>query len=401
MPATLDRVNPSVLRWAREVAGLTATEAAERIGLNEAYGMAPEERLLALEAGERQPTRALLNRIAKQYRRPLVTFFLSEPPRSADRGEDFRLLPAGERLDEELILDALLRRVKASQEIVRSVIADDEEYPRPGFVGSMSGITSAQDLAAAMRRSLPVTLEQYRSTHDAGSAFALLRSAAEEAGTFVVLIGDLGSYHSELSVDTFRGFALADDVAPFVVINDRDSRAAWSFTLLHELAHIWLGRTGVSGGTIVGRVEQLCNDAASEFLVPEVELSDHGFGGSLDELRSQIEDFAGNRNVSRSLVAYRLYRLDVIGQQDWIELGDLFRRLWLEGREQRREKSRASEGGPDWYTVRRHRIGSALLGFTRRALGEGLLTTTKAGLVLGVKPQQVGQLLYPTDTSGT
>jgi hypothetical protein len=34
----------------------------------------------------------------------------------------------------------------------------------------------------------------------------------------------------------FRGFAPADDLAPFIVINDNDP--AHSFTLLHELVHI-------------------------------------------------------------------------------------------------------------------------------------------------------------------
>ena len=61
------------------------------------------------------------------------------------------------------------------------------------------------------------------------------------------LAGDLGSYHTELSADVFRGFAISDKVAPFIVINDKDARAARSFTLVHELAHIWLDESGVSG----------------------------------------------------------------------------------------------------------------------------------------------------------
>src|SRR3546814_17037769 len=64
-------------------------------------------------------------------------------------------------------------------------------------------------------------------------------------------------------IDAFRGFALADPIAPFVVINDRDAKTAWSFTLLHEVAHLWIGATGVSGGHFEGSTEQFCNDVAS------------------------------------------------------------------------------------------------------------------------------------------
>jgi hypothetical protein len=56
---------------------------------------------------------------------------------------------------------------------------------------------------------------------------------------FVLLVGDLGSHHSPLSQEVFRGFALADKRVPFIVINDQDAKTARSFTLIHELTHIF------------------------------------------------------------------------------------------------------------------------------------------------------------------
>ena len=62
----------------------------------------------------------------------------------------------------------------------------------------------------------------------------------------------MGNYPSAIDVDVFRGFAIADNIAPFVVINDNDSIPAWSFTLLHEVVHLLLGQTGISGGAHPG-----------------------------------------------------------------------------------------------------------------------------------------------------
>src|SRR5690606_16878995 len=115
---------------------------------------------------------------------------------------------------------------------------------------------------------------------------------------------------AEIDVDAFRGFALADPIAPFVVINDQDAKTAWSFTLLHEVAHLWIGATGVSGGHVEGPTEQFCNDVASGFLLPERELDQLANLERLPlaDLRNAISEFARGRLLSRSLVAYRLFR---------------------------------------------------------------------------------------------
>jgi Zn-dependent peptidase ImmA (M78 family) len=207
---------------------------------------------------------------------------------------------------------------------------------------------------------------------------------------------NLGSYHTTLTVDRFRGFALADPIAPFVVINDQDSRAAWSFTLLHELAHVWLGFTGVSGGPPDRAVERFCNEVASEFLLPARELQefDTATGASQADLAERISEFARGRKVSRTMLAYRLHRAGLISSEQWNRLSGLFRRTWLERRERDREIAKErDQSGPTYYPLRRQRIGEALLRTTERLLVAGALTSTKAGKVLGVKPGHLPELL--------
>jgi Zn-dependent peptidase ImmA (M78 family) len=250
-------------------------------------------------------------------------------------------------------------------------------------------------LVRRIRESLRLELPEFRSASDAEDAFKLLRERVELLGTFVVLASNLGSHHTGLGVEVFRGFAIADQVAPFIVVNDQDSRAAWSFTLLHELAHLWLGYTGVSGGRMERDLEQFCNEVASEFLLPAEELARLRIEPHLTDepLASLIGDYASARRLSRSLVAYRLYRGGQLTIGRWQTLTRLFRDQWLEQRDRRREAARESQGGPNYYVVRRHRLGNALLRTTARLMRSGALTTTKAGQVLGVRPNYVGTLV--------
>jgi hypothetical protein len=73
-------VNPHILVWARETAGYDLFEAARKLGLKDGKAAAADEKLAACESGEKAPSRPLLLKMAKQYRRPLLTFYLDSPP---------------------------------------------------------------------------------------------------------------------------------------------------------------------------------------------------------------------------------------------------------------------------------------------------------------------------------
>jgi len=267
----MPKVNAQILSWARETAGLSPDQAVEKLGINDARGVAAVDRLAAIESGSAEPSRALLLKMAKHYRRPLVTFYMSSRPRKGDRGEDFRNVP-DRHTGSEVLVDALVRDIRARQNMVRAVLIDDEDAKPLPFVGSMNMTDGLGAVLASIRRTIRFDLAEFRAQVSPEGAFALLRSRVEKAGVFVLLLGNLGSHHTAIPVEAFRGFALSDEIAPFIVLNDQDSRAAWSFTLLHELAHLWLGTTGVSGVFADARIERFCNDVAGAFLLPASEL---------------------------------------------------------------------------------------------------------------------------------
>lgn len=388
-------VNHEVLRWARETAGIDLEEASRKLSLRPTKELTAKQRLEALESGEAEPTRPLLEKMAKQYRRPLLVFYMSAPPVTADRGEDYRTLPEDQSPREEALLDALIRDVRARQSMIRSLMEEEDEAPRLSFIGASRPSASTSTLATRVKELLGFDLTTFQNAATPEAAFVGLRELTERSGVFVLLIGDLGSHHTSLDVATFRGISLSDPVAPVIVINDHDARSAWSFTLIHELVHLCLGQSGVSGPWSEVGVEQLCNDVASDILLPTADLERLALPArfELTTFVDRVGIFARECNVSGSMVAYRLHRRNRISERQWLEVRSQFREYWQQDVSERKQRNRESEAGPDYYVVRRHRIGSHLIRFVDRMLQAGALTTIKAGRVLGVKASNVHSLL--------
>ena len=116
----MTRFNPEVFRWARESAGLEPADAARAVGIT-------EQSLRAIEEGGKEPSRTMLSKMAKAYRRSLLTFYLPAPPRKGDRGEDFRTVTPEQSVDAEADVDALVRDIRARQRLVRAVLEEDDD----------------------------------------------------------------------------------------------------------------------------------------------------------------------------------------------------------------------------------------------------------------------------------
>lgn len=385
----MTRFNPEVFRWARESAGLELENGARAIGIAEAS-------LKAIEDGEREPSRTMLSNMAKVYRRSLLTLYLPSPPKKGDRGEDFRSVVPEQSIGAEVEVDALVRDLRSRQRLVRAVLEEDDDVKPLEFIGSATMEAGVSALREAIERLLGISSIEYRAQKDAESAFNLLRERVEQAGAFVLLVGNLGSHHSTIPVGAFRGFAIADPLAPFIVINDGDAKAAWSFTLLHELAHLFLGATGVSGGGLPEkRIERFCNDVAGEFLLPSADVRKiHLADLNMDEQIASISQHADRWRVSRQMVAYALYKTGQLSLGAWKALSSEIHGRWIA--ERRREKDIAKmkkTSGPSYYVVRRHRLGFAMLDFARRSMDAGTLSPVRAAKALGVKPRSVHPLL--------
>ena len=141
------------------------------------------------------------------------------------------------------------------------------------FVGSVSQTNNVEKIAESIRHTLGFDIEERRQMSTWTDALRRFIEQADTLGILVMVSGVVGSNNKrKLNPQEFRGFALADNLAPLVFINGSDTKAAQMFTLAHELAHIWLGQSAVSDAQAMqipdNEIERWCNLVAAELLVP-------------------------------------------------------------------------------------------------------------------------------------
>lgn len=254
-------VKPALLRWARERSGRSIDELRHRFPKFDSW-----------ERGEVLPTLKQLETFANTTRTPIGYLFLRDPPEEKLPITDFRTLgdvhvsrPSPDLLD-------TLYLCQQRQDWYRDEARSAGEAPL-SFVGSLDTTVDSVTAAKSMRDSLGFNVDQRARLPSWTEALRQFIDQADVLGILVMVSGVVGSNtHRSLNPEEFRGFALSDPLAPLVFINGADTKAAQMFTLAHEIAHLWLGESGVSNSEAVSMpdhaTERWCNQVAAELLVP-------------------------------------------------------------------------------------------------------------------------------------
>jgi len=291
-------LNPEVLRWARERAGRTVQDLS-----------AVFPKLDRWETGEEKPTLNQVEHFAKAVHAPIGFLFLPEPPVESVPIPDFRTPGNIHRLHPTPDLLDTIYICQQRQEWYRDFARSVGEGPL-AFVGSANVRSAIISTAYTIRHALGFDLEERRQMPTWTDA---LRNFIEQADTLGILVMCSGvvlnNNRRHLDPEEFRGFAMADNLAPLVFINGADTKAAQMFTLAHELAHIWLGQSAVSDAQAVLlpelEVEQWCNHVAAELLVPLAVLRAEYDGAS--GLDYEVSRLARRFKVSNLVILRRIH----------------------------------------------------------------------------------------------
>ena len=218
-------VKPELLRWARERAGIEPDVLVKRF---------PKYR--EWESGQKQPTLKQLEKLAKVTRAPIGSFFLSQPLEERVPIPDLRIV--GDRPIGCSSVDLLdtVYLCQQRQDWYRDFALIEGQNPLP-FAGSATPASAVESTAESMRSALGFNLDERHALPTWTEALRRLIEQADALGVLVMTSGIVGNNtRRKLDPEEFRGFALADDLAPLIFINGRDSKAAQMFTIAHELA---------------------------------------------------------------------------------------------------------------------------------------------------------------------
>ncbi|NEQ51015.1 MAG: ImmA/IrrE family metallo-endopeptidase [Leptolyngbya sp. SIO3F4] len=261
-------LQPTLLRWARERAGLSVDALAKKMNVSAKRVSAWEE------DGELSFKQA--EKLSKVTYTPFGYLYLSEPPQETLSIPDFRTIGSEAVRQPSPDLIATLDQAQSIQDWLRSELLSLGQEPL-SFVGSLSPGMPIEIAANQIRQSIRFDSSRDESNWEA--ALSRQIEYIESTGILVMRNGVVGlNNHRVLSVEEFRGFALSDTYAPLIFINARDAKGAQMFTLAHELVHIWVGMSGVSNFDKTyadhDEIERFCNQVAAELLVPATELRD-------------------------------------------------------------------------------------------------------------------------------
>ncbi len=300
-------INPEILSWARKRIGLTADAFAKKMNIKN------PKKIEAWENGDSLPTFKQAQTIAKITNIPFGYLFLERTPEDDVSIPDLRTVNNERR--RELSVDAkeLIQQIVVRQEWYKDYLLKLEVEKLP-FVGKFSINSTIYEIVNDIRETIKVEIPTKGNWED---YYRDLIKGAENSRILVMRSGIVGANTKrKLNVSELRGFAISDEIAPVVFINSADAPSARLFTFIHELAHIWIGSSGISNVEDLHiEEERFCNMVAGEFLLPKQCLLDDWSDDS--SLLENLVYFSTKFYVSKLVVAKRAFDNRLISKEKY------------------------------------------------------------------------------------
>ncbi len=263
---------------------------------------------------DKKPTVKQLEDFSRKIHVPFGYLFLKEPPKEELNFPFFR---TGKEATDQVSLNVydIVQQVQKRQDWLSEYLQEEDHEPLE-FVGKFNLETPFKEIVNDIRKTLGLQTNWagYHNTWERALEFLTIQ--IEEIGIVTNFSGIVGNNtRRTINVNECRGFVLVDDFAPFMFINSADAKAAQMFTIIHELAHIWIGQSaGFDMQKLLPAddpIELLCDKVAAEFLVPQ---------DYLLSIWQEEKDFQKlNRvfKVSPIVVARRALDLSLISKNDF------------------------------------------------------------------------------------
>ena len=370
--------NTDILIWAIKESSLTVDKIAKKLGTK-------KEKIEKWLKKEDFPTYKQLRKLSNILNIPFGYFFLREiPVRKKPDIPDFRQSKNSIPLTKNFY--EIYYDIKRKHDWIKQK-REKEEFIPLEFVGRYTPDDNPQEIAEDIKNVLSITEKDLEKPPNE----VLLNSIekVEKAGIIVIKNSILiKNPHIKLDPNEFRGFVIVDKLAPVIFINGADSTKAQIFTLFHELAHIWIGESGISDVNLenTNKIERLCNQVAVEILMPEKKIKK--LWDSNLEPYENIKIISKTLPVSKLALSYRGINLGLITLNTQKEIEEKIREEWLSEEKEEKRKS-----GGDYYKTVPIRNSKTFTYEVLSSLIAGELLYKEAAQLLNIKVKNIKKLL--------
>jgi Zn-dependent peptidase ImmA (M78 family) len=357
-------INPTLITWAITRAGFDVDKFLDN---NPAIQKWIEE--------VKKPTVKQLENFAHKVHIPFGYLFLPEPPKETIPFPFFR---TGNQQTDKVSLNVFdtIQILQRRQDWITEYLQDNDQESL-SFVGRFNENATANEVVADIRNTLELQPNWACNFATWEETLAFITSKIEAIGVFINFNGIVeNNTHRPISVDECRGFVLVNPYAPFMFVNAADAKAAQLFTIIHELAHIWLGESaGFDNQNLMpadAPIEKLCDAIAAEFLVPASSLID------IWQDKPSIDYAKRFFKVSPIVIARRALDLGLISRGTFFT----FYNGYLESFKQKKENQK---GGGDFYATARKRVSVTFASYVNQAVNQNKLLYRDAYKITGLK----------------
>lgn len=375
---SLSGINPKILRWARETAGLSTRDIANLI-------RKPYELIEKWESGETVPTYGQLEKLAYQiYKRPIALFFFPEPPDEPDPKKSFRTLPEFEIANLSADTRYAIRQAKAMQLALNELNDGVNPSPQKIFRDVKVSIKhDVKDAALEMRSYLGIQIKDQISWKRNEDALRNWKNAVEDKGIFI--------FKRAFDQKGISGFCLSDEEFPVIYVNNGTSMTRQIFTILHELSHVLLNVNGITLrddsfiDALLGDekgIEVFSNRFTGEILVPMTAFEQQLLYGDLSD--ESIGRIAKRFKVSREVILRKLLDMGKVSRNYYESKA----KEWSGDYERR---AGTSKGG-NYYATQVAYLGEKFLGLAFGRYYKGKCTFEELANYLNVKAKNIPTL---------
>lgn len=374
--------SPNVLNWAANNVGISWEVLADEIvtankkreeKLKDAY-----RGILTISQAEKVAQRTLI---------PFGFLFLDSPPiiekvNIPDLRTIQNKLPLSNNFYDTL--NDVQRKIDWYKEYLKNI----DELNKLSFVKKfeLTKNLSVEKVAEDIRATLGIDTGFIKSTRK-DNYYSKLVHLIENIGVFVFTNGVVKNNSTrKLNTDEFRGFALSDEYAPAVFVNNADALSAQIFTLMHEVAHLWIGESGVSNLESDSSIEIFCNKVAAEFLMPTKQFKIEWNKNPIEDNQINIiSNMAIKFMVSEFAIGIKAFQLGLVSQNTLDEI----RKLSM--MRHSANKNANKKGGNFYATLPVRNSKKFVNTIINQAMSQKILLRDAASL-LNTKPNTIVQL---------